>query len=90
MPKNFWLGTYTRKGLSESKGSKGSKQGDYDTYPIENTIDIPTTLLHSKGSNGAPVGRPPQFCPGCVRQVTWLIRGSKFVCSKCKTEIPRH
>jgi putative DNA primase/helicase len=82
--------SYTRKGLSESKGSKGSKQGDYDTYPIENTIDIPTTLLHSKGSNGAPVGRPPQFCPGCVRQVTWLIRGSKFVCSKCKTEIPRH
>jgi hypothetical protein len=32
--------------------------------------------------------RPPQPCPGCQRQTTWIVRSGVYVCCYCPTEIP--
>jgi putative DNA primase/helicase len=73
--------------FSESKGRKGRNQGDDGIYPIENAIDTSTTLPNSKGRNTV-ISAPPPSCPGCARATTWLIRGSDYLCYKCKTAVP--
>jgi AAA domain/Domain of unknown function (DUF3854) len=43
------------------------------------------------GGNGhaPPPARPPQPCPACQRQTTWVIRGGCHACCYCGTEVPQ-
>jgi len=81
--------SYTREGLSESKGRKGRKQGDNSDYPLENGEDSASTLPKSKGRN-MQQSIPPSasYCEGCGRNTTWVVREAREVCYKCHASRP--
>jgi hypothetical protein len=55
-----------------------------NTTPPDATAPLPATDCHPRADARPPwwqLKRPPQPCPGCGKETTWIIRGQTVVCA---------